>query len=113
MTPTTPRLEDVNSLRVTITELTNTVHEFAGQVSELSTQMQVHNAKQDPMELLVRKHEIQLNGDPEKNIMGIAHAVDKATRFMNNLERGLWVVVGVLLSGGALWLIDVLKAGLK
>ena len=112
MTPTTPRLDDLLSLRKTIDELSNTVHEFSGQVGELSTAMQVHNAKQDPLELLVKKHEIQINGDPEKNITGLAQAVDKSTKFMSNFERAWWVIIGVFLSALAVGAVEIFKAGL-
>jgi len=112
MTPTTPRTEDVLSLRRTIDELTTTVHEFAGQVGELSTAMQVHNAKQDPLELLVKKHEIQINGDPEKNITGLAQAVERSTKFMSNFERAWWVIIGVFLSALAIGAVEIFKSGL-
>jgi hypothetical protein len=111
-TPTTPRAHDVQSLQNTIDDLSETVKDFAGQVGALSTAMTVHNAKQDPLELLVKKHEIQLNGDPERNIGGIAPAVEKATHFINNFERAWWVIVGVLLTALTVGAVEIFKAGL-
>jgi|GEM_PF-5985780 len=109
MVMTQPTQTEVSQLRRTIEELTASVR-------ELNTQMLVHNTKQEPIEQLVNKHEIQLNGDGQK-LMGLVQAVaeiDKAVvRFFGNLERAVWVIVAAVLTGVGVALVEVFKAGIR
>ena len=99
-----------------ISELRNTIEKLNNTVNTLNTQMLLHNSHQEPLELLVGKHEIQLNGDGQK-IVGLVQmvaSIDKTiVSFLGNLERAIWVIVAAVLTGVGVALVEVFKAGLR
>jgi len=75
-------------------------------VQALRTEMRLHNSEQKTFEELARKHEIQLNGDGKT--LGIVHQVAQLSKSMSNIERAVWVVVGVILTGLTVALLGLL-----
>ena len=102
-------VSEVNELRSTIEKLDKTIN-------DLNTQMLLHNSHQEPMEIMVKKHEIQLNGDGQK-IIGLVQMVagiDKTIlTFFGNLERAIWVIVAAVLTGVGVALVEIFKAGIR
>jgi hypothetical protein len=98
-------MTEVSQLRRTIEDLTNSVR-------DLNMQMLLHNSKQEPLELLVNKHEIQLNGDG-KNLAGLVTSVADFKKVLSSIERALWIVVTAILAGVGVALVEVFKAGIR
>ena len=87
--PVNPTQREMEELRSTIQDLTRAV-------TALNEQLAVHNAEQKPMEKLVAEHEKILRG--EGNAPGLVAQNVALQKSMGNIERAVWVIVGVILT---------------
>jgi len=68
-------------------------------VRDLVESQNIHNARQEPFEAMVKEHEIILRGDREGKNPGLIAQVVAHAKTLGNLERAVWVIVGVALTG--------------
>lgn len=90
-----------------LTVLESKIDALLTDISGLRSDLRVHNAEQRNIEELVKKHEIQLNGSAEKP-GGLVSEVKALTKTMSNIERAVWVVVGVILAAVATAILGLL-----
>jgi hypothetical protein len=91
------------------------VEENTREVQALSQAMILHNAKQEPMEALVKKHETALYGN--EAVQGYLQKFDtveeKVTGALKNLSAGVWILAAAILSGVGAWIWQVFLLGVK